>query len=165
MKARRLSTLVAMLALANVLRAETMREKSLRLITEDAKGGGKPVPVESRAKPPATKAFDEDDKEIVVLPKMEITESKSTKLDRQLANLEKQQAREEKASTPGWLDAILNSSLFGNSSAAARAREAQQRVEAMDWERLLLISLTEAKTPEAKARIRADIEMLKGLIR
>src|ERR1043166_8669834 len=63
------------------------------------------------------------------------------------------------------LDSILNPEFFGGASAKGRAAQAQQRVEAMDWERVLLVSLEEAKSPEEKARIKADIDFIKDLIR
>jgi hypothetical protein len=155
-------------ALALVSRAagaENIREESLRLIEQDAKSGGKSAPKDSRTKRLKKDAFDAAGSDVVVLPKIEITAKKSTELDFQLGEMEKREKREEKASESSLLDSILNPAFFGGASSGARAREAQRRVEAIDDERILLISLAEAKSAEEKERIKADIDLLKGLVR
>lgn len=152
------------------LPAETVREKSLHLLIESAKPAEKPAPaeppVESRAKPPRLTPVEREEREIVKLPEVKVEAKRITALDASLAFLDRQQRQEEKASVPSGLDVLLNSwsipFLGGGASADARAARAKQRVEIMDSERLLLISLQLAKTPEEKRRILEDIEMLKG---
>ena len=145
--------------------SESVREESLRLIGQDVKSGGASIPKDWRPKPLKKDAFDTADSELVVLPKLEVTEKKRTKLDAHLDEIEKQQRREEEASAPTVLDSILNPAFLGGASARARAAGAKRRVEVMDWERLLVILLHEAKSPEEKTRIKNDIDLLKGMIR
>lgn len=144
---------------------ESIREESLRLIGQDAKSGGASAPKDWRPKPLRKDAMDAADPEVVVLPKLEVIEKKRTRLDAQVAEIEKQQKREEESSEPTLLDSILNPSFLGGASAKARASGSKRLVEVMDWERLLLLSLHEAKSPEEKARIKNDIDLLKGMLR
>jgi hypothetical protein len=163
-----LLTVLAILAIR--LSAEGVREETLRLLIGDAKAAGKATPKESIAKPkpkpPEYRAFDAGDPEVLNLPKMEVTAPKLEALDQRLAKLDRTQRQEEKATTPSWLDSVLNSSIFsifGGQSAETRAAQARKRVEIMDWERLLTIALADAKTPAERARIKSDIQMLKDL--
>jgi hypothetical protein len=170
MKSGHVIWLTAWAMLATPLVADGVRDESMRLIADDAKSGGKSVPKESTAKTkpkaPDYTTFDAGDPEIVALPRIEVTARKATPLDTRLAQLERASRREERASEPSWLDAILNNpviSIFGGANAKARAAEARSRVEMMDWERILILSLEEKKTPEERARILADIALLKGM--
>jgi len=144
---------------------DNIREESLRLIGQDVKSGGASIPKDWRPKPLKKDAFDAANTDVVILPKLEVTEKKRTKLDAQLAEIEKQQKREEEESEPNLLDSILNPSFLGGASAESRARGSKGLVEVMDWERLLVISLHEAKSPEEKARIKNDIDLIKGMMR
>lgn len=147
-------------------KAETVREKSLQLLIQNAKPHDKPPSIESRAKPPRLKAALEEEPDVVKLPEVKVEAKRITALDASLAFTERQQRWEEKAFVPSALDSFLNKlPLFGGSTAEARAARARQRVDIMDSERLLLISLTLAKTPEERERLLADIEMLKELRR
>jgi hypothetical protein len=168
MKRSFLALFAALVALSAPTRSETMREKSLQLVVEDAKPRAAQAPIESRAKPPRLKPFEEVEPEIVKLPEVKVEAEKVTVLDARLASVERQQQREEKASSPTWLDSFLNSSMFsflGGASAEARAAQARWRVDIMDSERLLLVSSAIAKTPEERKRIQEDIQMLKDIRR
>jgi len=158
-----LCVVLAVLGPSVVAGQEGIRDELRQLIDQDVKSGGKSAPKGARLPPLKKDAFDAVDSEIVVLPKVEVTANKHRELDARLSQLEKQQAREEKAAEPTSLDSILNPGFLGGASARARASVAQHRVEALDWQRILLISLEEAKTPEDKARIKSDIALLKGL--
>ena len=154
------------------LSAEGMREETLKLIAADAQANGKTVPKESgakgKAKPIEPRSFEQVDPEIVALPRVEVTASRLAGLDQRLERLSREQAREAKYSEPSWLDSIINNpviSILGGGDAESRARRARERVQIMDWEYLLTISLAEPKTPEERARIKADIQMLKDLRR
>jgi len=113
--------------------------------------------------------------DVLVLPKIEVTVERLTKLEKELAALEANQswetssaeAWETRSETSKVVDAILNPSFFrlGGYSAAGRAYTARQRVELLRWVRVLRISLEEAKTPADKARIQADIEGLWDIMR
>ena len=111
------------------------------------------------------------DPDILVLPKVEITAERLTKLETQLAALEANQSWET-SSAEAWdhrtvVDAILNPPFLklGSYSGSGRAALARKRAGVLDWVRVLTISLEEAKTPADKARIQADIDGLKDIMR
>lgn len=111
------------------------------------------------------------DADVLVLPKMEITAEKMTKLKAQLAELASRQALEEriaaKAAEPSMLDSILNPPFLrlGGYSSSASAALARKRFEVLDWIKVLTLSLAETKTPEDKKRIQADIDALNEMTR
>jgi hypothetical protein len=158
----------ALFILVTQSHAESVREKSLHLLIESAKPHEKQAvaetPVESRAKPPRLKPLPPEEREVVKLPEVKVEAKRITALDASLALIDRQQRREEKASVPSALDTFLNSwsiPFFGGASAEGRAARARERVAIMDSERLLVISLELAKTPEERRRILDDIQMLK----
>jgi hypothetical protein len=109
--------------------------------------------------------------DVLILPKIEITAQRLTKLREKLAALEANQSWES-SSAEVWdkktaVDAFLNPSWLrlGPYSAEASAAAARQRVEALRWVRLLTLALWEAKTPEDRARIQADIDEITGIMR
>ena len=109
--------------------------------------------------------------EILVLPKVEVTSKRLTELQKELAALEANQAWESR-SAEAWenttvLGAILNPPFLklGGYSSSGHAAVARRRVELLTWVKILTISLEEAKTPEEKARIRADIDGIKDIMR
>jgi hypothetical protein len=127
----------------------------------------------ARGKDPATRssAAVAGDADVLVLPKMEITAEKMTKLKTQLAELASRQALEEriaaKAAEPSMLDSILNPPFLrlGGYSSSASAALARKRLEVLDWIKVLTLSLEETKTPEDKKRIQADIDALNEMTR
>ena len=109
--------------------------------------------------------------DVLVLPKLEITAERLTKLREKLAALEANQSWET-SSAEAWdkrtaVDVILNPSWLrlGPYSAEASAAAARQRVEFLRWVRLLTLALWEAETPEERARIQADIDEITGIMR
>ena len=109
--------------------------------------------------------------DVLVLPKLEITAGRLAKLREKLAGLDANQSWET-SSAEAWdkktaVDAFLNPSWFrlGPYSAEASAAAARERVEMLRWVRLLTLALWEAKTPEERARIQADIDELTGIMR
>jgi len=114
-----------------------------------------------------TGAPDAAEADVLILPKVEITAKKGTKLEAQLAEIDQQQRGEEKNAETTWLDDILNPPFLnlGGASGNSRAAIARRRIEVLGWVKILTISLKEAKTPEEKARIQAEIDGLKEITR
>lgn len=131
---------------------------------------GKPAAVAKESSPGPAR-LDSTGADVLVLPKMEVTAEKMTKLRVQLAELEARQAQEErlaaKAAESSVLDSILNPPWLrlGGYSGQASAALARKRIEVLDWVKLLTFSLEEAKTPEEKKRIQADIDGLNEIMR
>ena len=161
------------------LQAEARRPAGLEGVPEVAAARLEAAAAETKA--PAAKDSaptprpDATGGEILVLPKMEVTTEKLTKLKSELAALEANQSWES-SSAAAWetrsetslvLDAILNPPFLklGGYSAGGRAATARQRVELLRWVSILTISFDEAKTPADKARIQADIDGLKEIMR
>jgi hypothetical protein len=165
MRARPGTLFVALAVMAVFVRAENVREEALRLIAADAKSGGKSVPKGQKPmalmKPVERKTYEEGDPEILILPKVEVTAPKITPFEKQLAELEQEQAREDRSSSPSWLESLLNSKAYVN----ARTARARERVEIMNWERMLLIALMAAKTDDERSQIRSEIRMFKAMRR
>jgi hypothetical protein len=122
-------------------------------------------------KNPQSTQSDSGEAEILVLPKLEVTAEGVTKLEAKLAAMEANQSWEE-SSAETWesgtvLGAILNPSFLklGGYSGSGRAAVARRRVEMLRWVSVLTISLEEAKTPADKARIQADIDIIKDITR
>jgi len=108
---------------------------------------------------------------VLVLPKLEITAGRLAKLREKLAELEANQSWET-SSAEVWdkktaVDALLNPKWLrlGPYSAEASAAAARARVEMLRWVRLLTLALWDAKTPEERARIQADIDEITGMMR
>jgi hypothetical protein len=152
--------------------ADGVRDETLRLVGSDLATDGKTVPKESKAKPqpkkPENKVFDAGDPEIVALPKFEITARPLDKLESALGELSREERREQKLTEPSTLDSILNNpkiSIFGSYDAEARAARARRRIEMIDLERVLTVALAAEESPEGRARILADIRMLREMRR
>jgi hypothetical protein len=120
---------------------------------------------------PGTNGVETTDPDVLVLPKMEVTAERVTKLKAQLAELESRQALEDRiaarAAETSWLESILNPPFLrlGGYSSEASAALARKRLEVLDWVKLLTLSLNEAKTPEERVRIQADIDGLNEITR
>jgi len=132
----------------------------------DMEGAGS-TSKDSRPKPAQKEAGATADSEVLILPKVEVTAKRRTKLEAQVDDIESQQRSEEKATKTTWLDAVLNPPFFslGGAAGNARAETARRRIEVLRWVKLLTISLEEAKSPEEKARIQANIDTLKEITR
>jgi hypothetical protein len=160
------SALFVVLAVMTVSgEAENVRDEASRLIAADVKSGGKSVPKGPKPmallKPEERKTYDERDPEILILPKVEVTAPEITPFEKQLEQLDHEQAWEERSTKLSWLEALLNGKAFAN----ARTERAKARVEIMNWERMLLIALVGAKTDEERAQIRSEIRMFKAMRR
>ena len=124
--------------------------------------------VAAKAGSPGTATTDPN---VLVLPKMEVTAEKVTKLRAQLAELEDRQALEERitarAAEPSWLESFLNPPFLrlGGYSSEASAALAQKRLEVLDWVKLLTLTLDQAKTPEERKRIQDEIDGLNEITR
>ena len=121
--------------------------------------------------PPSPAGMEAASGDVLVLPKMEVNAARLTKLQEQLAALTANQSWEE-SSAEAWdhrtvVDAILNPPFLrlGGYSGSGRAAVARQRVELLRWVKVLQISQEEAKTPADKARIQADIDGIKDIMR
>ncbi len=127
--------------------------------------------VAAKAGSPGTAGTATTDPDVLVLPTMEVTAEKVTKLKAQLAELESRQALEDRiaarAAETSWLESILNPPFLrlGGYSSEASAALARKRLEVLDWVKLLTLSLNEAKTPEERVRIQADIDGLNEITR
>jgi hypothetical protein len=134
-------------------------------------GAEKPAAAAKESSPGPARLDSTGAADVLVLPKMEVTAETMTKLRVQLAELEARQAQEErlaaKAAESSVLDSILNPPwlrLRGYSGQASAAL-ARKRIKVLDWVKLLTFSLEEAKTPEEKKRIQADIDGLNEIMR
>ena len=158
------------------LQAQARRPVGLEAVPEVAAARSEAAAAEQKAPAakdlsPAPPRTDATGGEILVLPKMEVTTGKMTKLKAQLAALEANQSWET-SSAEAWdnstmVDAILNPPLLklGPYSARGRAAAARRRVDMLNWVRVLTISLAEVKTLEDKARIEAAIDGIKDIMR
>ena len=156
---------VALVVMTVEGRAENVRDEALRLIADDVKSGGKSVPKGPKPvihpTPEEGKTDHDEDPEVLVLPKVEVTAPKLTPFEKKLEELDQEQAWEERGTKLSWLEALLNGKGFAN----ARVKRAKERVEIMNWERMLLIALVAAKTDEERKQIRDEIKMFKALRR
>lgn len=125
----------------------------------------------AKAGTPGTSGPERTDPDVLVLPKMEVTAERVTKLKAQLAELESRQALESRiaarAAEPSWLETILNPPFLrlGSYSSEASAALAKKRTEVLDLVQVLTLALDQAKTPEERARIQADIDGLNEMTR
>lgn len=104
-----------------------------------------------------------------VLPKVEVKKGRITVLDVQLAEQQKEIAREEKLTKPTELDKALNDSkvaktlsLLGGQSADYRAGIAKERVSMMQDESDLIEAIAHAKTKEERAELQKELEALRA---
>lgn len=104
-----------------------------------------------------------------VLPKVEVKKPRITVLDVQLAQQEKEIAREQKLTKPTELDKALNDSkvakslsILGGQSADYRANIAKERVSMMKDESDLIEAIAHAKTKEERTALQKDLDELRA---
>lgn len=160
------------LSFDDFLQAEARRPVGLEAVRETSAARSEAGSTENKGQTskdsqPTPSRPDPGGAEVLVLPKVEITAERMTKLEAQLAGIDQQQRGEEKTSETTVLDTILNPPFLnlGGGSPNARAAMARRRIEVLRWVTILTISLGEAKTPGDKARIQADIDGLKDITR
>jgi len=159
----------------NFLQAQARRPVGLDAVPEvwaaRSAAGAEKKELAAKESPPLPGRTEAASGDVLVLPKMEINAARLTKLKDQLAELTANQSWEE-SSAEAWdhrtvVDAILNPPFLrlGGYSGSRRAAVARQRVELLRWVKVLQISQEEAKTPADKARIQADIDGIKDIMR
>jgi hypothetical protein len=104
-----------------------------------------------------------------ILPKVEVTKARITVLDVQLAEQQRQIAREEKLAKPTELDKALNGSkvsnalsILGGQSADYRAGLAQERVDMMKEESDLIEAIAHTKDKKEKAELQKELDELRS---
>lgn len=104
-----------------------------------------------------------------VLPKVEVKKARITVLDVQLAEQDKEIAREQKLAKPTELDKALNDSkvsktlsMLGGQSAEYRANVAKERVGMMQEESDLIEAIAHAKTKEERAELQKTLDELRA---
>lgn len=149
------------------LSREIMQVESLRPTGQTAASGVESAPKAPRPQPAGQGVAHDPGSEVMILPEMEVTARKETALGVKLAEIDRQQRSLAKDTEPSWLDSLLNPSFFslGGASANTRAATARRRLEVLGWVRAMTISLEQAKSPEEQARIQADIDGLKEIMR
>ncbi len=107
-----------------------------------------------------------------VLPSVEVKKSRITVLDQQLAEQEREIARERKNLKVSETDLALNDlkiakplAIFGGDSAQFRQRVASERVELMEAEKDLLEAIAHARTKEQKAELQTQLDQLREMRR
>lgn len=166
------------------------KESMKALMLEDAKkkaadAAAKPAPAvaakkDKEATPPATTPTEKTAEAKTaeakaaaepasVLPTVEVKKGRITVLDVQLAQQQKEIAREEKLTKPTELDKALNDSkvaktlsILGGQSADYRAGVAQERVSMMKEESDLIEAIAHAKTKEEKAELQKELDALRA---
>ena len=134
-----------------------------------------PAPAEPADKPaeksPAAKAANAQaaTQPASVLPKVEVKKARITVLDVQLAEQQKEIAREQKLTKPTELDKALNGaeisktlSMLGGQSADYRANVAKERVSMMQEESDLIEAIAHAKTKEERAELQKTLDELRA---
>lgn len=103
-----------------------------------------------------------------VLPKVEVRKGRVTELDLQIAQQEKEIAREKKNTKQTETDKALNNekvskalAIFGGESASHRSAVAQERVSLMEEEKDILEQMKQAKTKEEKAALQKQLDELR----
>jgi hypothetical protein len=132
---------------------------------EAAKPAGQPAkPAEATAATEPTPA----DKEVLALPKVEVTSARIKQIDNELKKIDKQIAREKKNLKSTNLDKSLNSdkatkaaAIFGGNSASHMVAVAATRVNLLESERSLLERLKFPRTEEDKVLIEKELENLR----
>jgi hypothetical protein len=104
-----------------------------------------------------------------VMPKVEVKKARITVLDVQLAEQQKEIAREQKLTKPTELDKALNDSkvsktlsMLGGQSADYRANVAKERVSMMQEESDLIEAIAHAKTKEERADLQKTLDELRA---
>jgi hypothetical protein len=108
------------------------------------------------------------DKEVLALPKVEVTSARIKQIDNELKKIDKQIAREKKKLKSTDLDKSLNSdkvsgaaAIFGGNSASHMAAVAASRVNLLESERSLLERLKFPRTEEDQALIEKELVSLR----
>jgi len=107
-----------------------------------------------------------------VLPRVEVKKTRITVLDQQLAEQEREIARERKNLKVSETDLALNDmkiakplAIFGGDSAQFRQRVASERVELMEAEKDLIEAIAHARTKEQKAELQTQLDQLREMRR
>ena len=162
---------------------QKMRSQTLALVADDA---SHPEKIKTKADRPAAavKADPKDapsdaaskstaetpvspEKPVEMAP-FKVEDSRLNQLERELQVLDEQLHQEEKYHTqPTELDQGLNYfhlPLFGRPhDAQARAAEARERVRLMEFERLITIAISEAKSDAEKEKLRSFLKDLRAM--
>jgi len=108
------------------------------------------------------------DKEVLALPKVEVTSARIKQIDNELKKIDKQIAREKKKLKSTDLDKSLNSdkastaaAIFGGNSASHMVAVAASRVNLLESERNLLERLKFPRTEEDQAMIEKELVSLR----
>lgn len=108
------------------------------------------------------------DKEVLALPKVEVTSARIKQIDNEIKKVEKQIAREKKKLKSTDLDKSLNSdkvstaaAIFGGNSASHMVAVAASRVNLLESERNLLERLKFPRTEEDQAMIEKELVNLR----
>jgi len=127
-----------------------------------------PAPAQGAAAQPAKPA----DEATMLLPRVEVNQSRITETAIQLQAKDRQIAQEKKNTKPSGLDENLNDpgvshtlSLFGGSSSEDRARLAQERVSLLEAERDLIEQIAIARTDAERDELQKQLNELKTMRR
>lgn len=130
----------------------------------------KPAPAKPGADKEPAQAVENTpaDKEVLALPKVEVTSARIKQIDNEIKKVEKQIAREKKKLKSTDLDKSLNSdkvstaaAIFGGNSASHMVAVAASRVNLLESERSLLERLKFPRTEEDKAMIEKELVNLR----
>jgi len=127
-----------------------------------------PAKTEADKAPAQTDGNTPADKEVLALPKVEVTSARIKQIDNEIKKVEKQIAREKKKLKATDLDKSLNSdkvstaaAIFGGNSASHMVAVAASRVNLLESERNLLERLKFPRTEEDKAMIEKELVNLR----
>lgn len=123
---------------------------------------------ETAAAPTSTKEASTPQQPATVLPKVEVRKERITELDVQIAQQERDIAREQKNTKSSEVDNALNDAkiarplaIFGGDSTQFRKGVASERVELMEAEKDILEAMKLAKTKEEKAFLQKQLDELR----
>jgi hypothetical protein len=136
---------------------------------EPAKPAEQPKPAEpAKAEPAKSDALTPEDKEVLKLPKIEVTSARVKAIDAELKKIDKQIAREKKNMKSTDLDKSINSdkaskaaAIFGGNSASHMEAVAATRVALLENEREMLERLKFPRTEEDRALIEKELENIR----
>jgi len=105
-----------------------------------------------------------------LLPKVEVRRGRTTAIEREVFEQERDIAREKTNAKSSDADRALNDtkrsfSLFGGQTTGHRETVAKERVGLMEAERDIMEAIAYAKTPSEKAALRKELNELKALRR
>lgn len=127
-------------------------------------------PTSTAAEKPAAATAKAKDEPASTLPKVEVNKPRITVLDHQLAEQDKEIAREKKLTKSTDLDRALNGPkvsvpILGNESTKYRTAMASERVSLMESEKDIIEAIAHAKTKEEKAELQKELNEIKALRR